>query len=116
MKMETEMNDHLNLPEPIAAYFAADCHDIDSIARCFTNDAVAKDEGHSHVGIAAIKQWKSDVAAKFDYRCEPLAVAQANGMTVVTSRVTGNFPGSPLDLRYGFRLERGKIASLEIVP
>jgi hypothetical protein len=30
--------------------------------------------------------------------------------------VIGNFPGSPADLRYGFRLERGKIASLEIVP
>jgi hypothetical protein len=114
--METEMNNHLNLPEPIAAYFAADCHDIEAIARCFTSDAMAKDEGHSYAGIAAIKQWKSDVAAKFNYAYEALAVAQANGKTVVTSRVTGNFPGSPVDLRYGFRLQRGKIASLEIMP
>jgi len=37
-------------------------------------------------------------------------------MTVVTSRLTGNFPGSPVDLRYFFRLEGDKIASLEIVP
>ena len=110
------MNDHPNLPEPIAAYFAADCHDIEAIARCFTSDAVAKDEGHSYAGIAAIKQWKSDVAAKYNYSCEPLAVAQADGMTVVTSRVIGNFPGSPVDLRYGLRLQRGKIASLEILP
>ena len=110
------MNNHLNLPEPIAAYFAADCHDIEAIARCFTTDAVAKDEGHSYAGIAAIKQWKADAAAKFDYACEALAVVQANDTTVVTSRVTGNFPGSPVDLRYGFRLQRGKIASLEIIP
>lgn len=109
------MNDP-DLPEPIAAYFTADCRDVEAIARCFTNDAVAKDEGHSYVGLAAIRQWKSDVAIKYSYRCEPLAVEQKDGATVVTSRVTGNFPGSPVDLRYAFRLERGKIASLEIVP
>jgi hypothetical protein len=28
--------------------------------------------------------------------------------------VAGNFPGSPADLQYRFRLERGLIASLEI--
>jgi hypothetical protein len=28
--------------------------------------------------------------------------------------VTGNFPGSPVDLQYHFRLERGLIASLEV--
>jgi hypothetical protein len=114
--METRMNNQLSLPEPIAAYFAADCHDADAIARCFTNDAVAKDEGHKYVGVAAIRQWKSEVAAKFNYRCEPLAVEQMDGATIVAARVTGNFPGSPADLRYAFRLERGKIAALEIVP
>jgi hypothetical protein len=30
--------------------------------------------------------------------------------------VTGDFPGSPVDLRYRFRLEGGLIASLEIAP
>ena len=33
---------------------------------------------------------------------------------VVTGRVSGNFPGSPVDLRYVFTLEDGKIARLEI--
>jgi len=110
------MNDQLNLPGPIAAYFAADCHDVDAIVGCFTNDAVAKDEGHRHVGLAAIRQWKSEVAAKFDYRCEPLDMEHKDGATVVAARVSGNFPGSPVDLRYAFRLQSGKIASLEIVP
>jgi hypothetical protein len=113
--METNMTD-LKLPEPIAAYFAADCRDVEAIARCFSNDAVAKDEGHTYTGLAAIRQWKSDVAAKYSYRYEPLAMELKADATIVTSRVIGNFPGSPADLRYGFRLERGKIASLEIVP
>ena len=30
--------------------------------------------------------------------------------------LTGNFPGSPVDLRFFFRLERSTIASLEITP
>jgi hypothetical protein len=34
----------------------------------------------------------------------------------VTSRVTGHFPGSPVDLRFIFTLERGKVGSLEITP
>ena len=34
----------------------------------------------------------------------------------VTARVTGDFPGSPVDLRYRFRLEGAAIARLEIAP
>jgi hypothetical protein len=43
-------------------------------------------------------------------------VDQKDGGYVVTSRLTGNFPGSPVNLLFAFRLERGKIASLEIAP
>jgi NAD(P)-dependent dehydrogenase (short-subunit alcohol dehydrogenase family) len=35
-------------------------------------------------------------------------------MTVVTCHLTGNFPGSPVNLRFFFRLARGKIVNLEI--
>ena len=49
-------------------------------------------------------------------REEPFAAEQQGAMTVVTSRLTGNFPGSPVDLRYFFKLEGDKIASLEIIP
>ena len=105
----------LNLPEPIAAYFDADKRgDADAVARCFTKEGVVEDEGHKHAGRAAIEKWKTAASAKYSYTSQPLALEQTNGRYVVTSRVTGNFPGSPLDLRYAFRLERGKIVSLEI--
>jgi hypothetical protein len=106
----------INLPEPIAAYFATDKRDSEAIARCFTQDAVVTDEGHTYTGVMAIKQWKAESSAKYTYTSEPLAVERRDGMVVVTSRLTGNFPGSPVDLRFFFRLERGKIASLEIMP
>jgi hypothetical protein len=39
-----------------------------------------------------------------------------DGKLVVTSRLTGNFPGSPVNLRFFFGLEGDKIASMEIIP
>jgi hypothetical protein len=114
--MEAVMSERLNLPEPIAAYFGADKRDSEAIARCFTKDAVVKDEGHTYTGIMAIKQWKAESSTKYTYTSEPFALEQRDGTTVVTSRLTGNFPGSPVDLRFFFRLERGKISFLEIIP
>jgi len=106
----------LKLPEPIAAYFNADKRDGKAIARCFTTRAIVKDEGQTHCGPAAIKAWKTEASAKYSYTSEPFAVEQKEGRYVVTSRLTGNFPGSPVDLRFVFRLERRKIAFLEITP
>jgi hypothetical protein len=107
---------NLNLPEPIAAYFAADKLDGAAIARCFTADAVVTDESHTYTGLESIKRWKDDASAKYRYTCTPLSSQQKDGMTVVTCRLIGDFPGSPVDLRYLFRLERAKVASLQITP
>ena len=104
----------LILPDPIAAYFAADTRSADAIARCFTTQAVVKDEGRTYNGLEAIKAWKVASSARYTYKSEPLDVENKEGSCIVTSRVTGNFPGSPVDLRYRFRVERGLIASLEI--
>jgi hypothetical protein len=106
----------LNLPEAIAAYFAADKDDADAVAQCFTENAVAKDEGHTYNGLAAIKKWKAGTSKKYTYTSEPFASEQKDGKTVVTSRLVGNFPGSPVDLRFFFGLEGDKIAFLEIIP
>ena len=106
----------LDLPRPAADYFTADTSDSDAVAACFTENAVVKDEGHTYQGRAAIKKWKADVSTKYQYTCEPLASEQSDGMTVVTCRLTGNFPGSPVDLRFFFELEGDKIASLEVIP
>ena len=110
------MISQVTLPEPIAAYFAADSHDSEAIARCFTQDAVVKDEGHTYTGIMAIKQWKAEAANKYSYTSEPFALERRDDITIVTSRLIGNFPGSPVDLRFFFRLERARIAFLEITP
>ena len=107
----------LNLPEPVHAYFVADKgDDAQAFARCFTEHAVVKDEGHTYTGLAAIKQWRVAALAKYTYTSEPFALKEEDGSTVVTSKLTGNFPGSPVDLRFIFELEGDKISSLEIKP
>jgi len=106
----------LDLPGPIAAYFAADKEDGAAVARCFTEDAVVKDEGRTYRGRAAIRQWKEEASARYQYTSEPLASEPRDGTVVVSSRLTGTFPGSPVNLRFFFVLEGDQIASLEILP
>ena len=106
----------LNLPKPIAAYFSADKGDAKTVSECFTDSAVVKDEGRAYKGRPAIEKWKTDSSAKYEYTSEPFASEEKDGKTVVTSHLVGNFPGSPVDLRYFFKLNEDKIASLEIIP
>lgn len=106
----------LDFPQPVAAYFTADSIDGEALSQCFTDNAVVQDEGHAFKGRAAIKQWKADASAKYQYTSEPIACERKDGKVIVTSRLTGNFPGSPVNLRYFFGLEGDKVTSLEIVP
>jgi ketosteroid isomerase-like protein len=107
----------VDLPAPVAAYFAADgAKDADAVARCFVEDAVVRDENHVHRGRAAIRQWTTDASTRFTYVVEPFSIETVGDRTVVTSRLTGDFPGSPTDLRYFFALDGGQIAELEIIP
>jgi ketosteroid isomerase-like protein len=106
----------IDLPQAITAYFTADANkgDTEAIAQCFTENAVVTDENHAHQGRAAIRQWKANASTKYQYTSEPFTSEEVNGKTVVTSRVAGNFPGSPVNLRYFFKIEGDKITSLEI--
>jgi hypothetical protein len=106
----------LDLPRPAADYFTADTVDSEAVAACFTENAVVKDEGRTYKGRTAIKKWKADVSTKYQYTCEPLACEPTDGRSVVTCRLTGNFPGSPVDLRFFFEFAGDKIASLEVIP
>lgn len=106
----------IDLPKPIAAYFTADRNrgDSDAIAHCFTEEAVVKDEGRTYVGRSAIAAWKAEASIKYNYTSEPIALEDAGDITIVTSHLVGDFPGSPIDLRYIFALDGDRIASLEI--
>ncbi|RYF35083.1 MAG: nuclear transport factor 2 family protein [Comamonadaceae bacterium] len=103
----------LNLPEPIAAYFAAE-HNPDALGKCLTTNAVMKDDGHIYTGIDAIKTFMAEVSAKYSATTVPFDLERKDGFQVVRANVAGNFPGSPIVLSYRFQLARGLITSLEV--
>jgi len=105
-----------SLAPAIAAYIAAaNGRDSSAVASFFAADADVFDEGLHQVGTVAIAQWMEDTARRYQPRVEVLGVQQRTGKVLLNNLITGRFPGSPLELRYVFRLdEQGKITRLDI--
>ncbi|MGH8809621.1 MAG: nuclear transport factor 2 family protein, partial [Noviherbaspirillum sp.] len=98
------------LARPIATYIAAaNAQDIDAVTASFSGDAVVHDEKQDRQGIAAIRKWAEEVSRKYHPTVEVIGVAETDGRTILTGRVSGDFPGSPIELRYVFTLNGGKI-------
>lgn len=116
MTSSTHTSGTPDLPDAIAGYIAsANAHDTQAVAAWFTADAVVKDEGRDRRGVAAITAWKDEVTRKYQPMTQALGAETTGDKTMVRARVSGNFPGSPIELRYAFMLHGGKIARLEIV-
>ncbi|UVL00999.1 nuclear transport factor 2 family protein [Pseudomonas sp. B21-048] len=105
-----------SLAPAIAAYIAAtNTRDTSRVASFFAEDANVFDEGQHQVGTQAIAQWMQATAQRYQPRVEVLDVQLRTGKVLVHNLISGTFPGSPLELRYMFRLnEQGKIARLDI--
>jgi hypothetical protein len=113
---QTEKHMLADLPTPIATYIAAaNRGETEALAQCFAESALVRDEDKTIEGLAAIKKWMVETKQKYQHIIEPLASTQKDGKTIVTNRLTGNFPGSPIELEFVFTLDRNKIAALEIL-
>jgi hypothetical protein len=105
-----------NLPKPIALYVSAEnSGDTNLFDQCFAENATVRDENETHKGLADIKKWKAETKKKYQHTVDPLRIVERDGKFTVTSRLTGNFPGSPIELNFIFRLQSDKIVSLEIL-
>lgn len=105
----------IQLPASVAAYFlATNRHDIDSMLVPFAAGAIVQDEGEEHVGHVAIRAWMVETTQKYRVTVEPQESEEFNGGTTVAGLVSGNFPGSPARLRFGFTLSSDGISRLEI--
>ena len=104
-----------NLPKPIALYVEAEnTGDVKLFDQCFAEDAVVRDENKTHEGLGAIKEWKAETKKKYQHTIESLTFLEKDGKNIVTNRLTGNFPGSPIELEFVFIVRGDKIVSLEI--
>lgn len=108
---------NIKLPQAIEAYFqqtAAEDHA--EVAGLFTPDAVLVDEGEDLevVGRDAIRQWMIDLATKSKTLIEVTAYEESNRQGVVTTLVSGNFPGTPAVFVYRFDIQGDLIKRLVI--
>ncbi|HTJ78010.1 MAG TPA: nuclear transport factor 2 family protein [Rariglobus sp.] len=108
-------NHSITLPEAVAAYWtAANAGANEAALACFSPDAVVHDEGKDLRGPDAIRTWIDETTRKYHPLVEPLRIEEKDGRHLVTARVSGDFPGSPVELDYAFTLKHQKITRLEI--
>jgi len=102
------------LRKPIAQYYAADRLNGEAVAKCFTSTGVVQDDGTTYTGWNEINQWKTQASTKYRCKSEPIVSREIDGGIVVTTRLVGNFPGSPATARYYFTLDGQKVSALRI--
>lgn len=103
------------LPENVQLFYQANAENISFvIPKCFTSDATVKDENIKYVGYSEISKWLSEAIAKYKFRAEPLLILEANDHFSVLTKVSGDFPNSPIEITYQFKLNNNQIASMEI--
>lgn len=102
------------LPPVIAAFFHAhNSGQTDDFGQLFTGDALVSDESHEYRG-TAIKAWIDGAIAKYKPVADVTDLAEVGEQTIAIAQVSGNFPGSPAQIRYRFTVRGGKIAALAI--
>ncbi len=105
----------IQLPDPIERYIQiANSGTSEAAPECFASDATVYDEGKTYAGATAIRNWMAATKKKYGHTVAPLELAERGGQSVLTARLTGNFPGSPATVNFSFVLASGKIRSLEI--
>lgn len=92
---------------------ALEARDLEAVQAAFTPDAAIHDEGEVVHGPSGVERWATRT---FGYR--PVFtiddVAGRGNETVVTTTVTGDFPGSPLVFRWHLTFAQERVASLRI--
>jgi ketosteroid isomerase-like protein len=105
----------IGMPDVIDAYIqAANSRNTDRFVSLFMVDAIVHDEGQEHRGIAAIREWFESTVEKYAFTLTRIGLTQESDKAILSVRIEGKFPGSPLSARFRFVLHDGKIAKLDI--
>ena len=105
------------LPDPVARYLKASAElDAHGTLSPFAPDAVVVDEGRTHKGTAEIADWIAQAAVAVKARPAVPSADTEDGAHLVRASVSGDFPGSPVELTFRFHLSPDGISRLEIRP
>jgi len=112
-----QMNSDLatSLPETVTRYIeASNGFDANAAAACFAPDAVLRDQDQDYIGIKAIETLISESSEKYQPHATVTRAQKDGEKVMLTAKVAGQFPGSPVELKFDFLLRQGKIAKLTI--
>ena len=103
----------MDLPKVIADLVAAQ-NNFDSAAyvKCFSDNAVVRDEGEIHNGKKEIKAWIADSNERYRATIKPVGYEEHETESILKAETSGNFPGSPIVLNYHLVINDGLIQSL----
>ena len=106
-----------DLPPTIARFVeTSNVRDVNGFVSCFAAHAVVEDDGGTHRGLDQVRAWKQKTQDANSYSIDPVRLETRNGDTILTATLTGDFPGSPVDLDYAFTLVGDAIQALRIYP
>ncbi|WP_449386875.1 nuclear transport factor 2 family protein [Chryseobacterium lineare] len=103
----------MNLPNIISELVKAQ-NEFDSAAytNCFAENAEVFDEGKTHNGKAEIEKWIDKSNKEYKATMEPVDYDEKED--ILSAKVTGSFPGSPIILKFHFDIAEGKIQHLKV--
>ncbi|UFH33426.1 nuclear transport factor 2 family protein [Chryseobacterium sp. C-71] len=103
----------MNLPKVIEELVKSQ-NEFDSVAYadCFAENAHVFDEGKTHIGKAEIEKWIDK--SNRDYKATMDPVAYDEKENILSAKIAGTFPGSPLTLKFHFKIADGKIKNLKV--
>jgi len=81
-------------------------------ADCFAEDAQVSDEGKTHSGKAEIEKWIDKSNKENKATMEPVDYDEKQD--ILSAKIAGSFPGSPLILKFHFKIADGKIQALKV--
>jgi hypothetical protein len=104
----------MNLPKVIADLVAAQ-NNFDSTAyvKCFSENAVVKDEGKTHNGTKEIEAWIADSNERYRATIKVVGYEEHKTESILKAETSGSFPESPIVLNYHLVITDGLIRSLK---
>jgi len=110
MKKEIE-----ELPEVLTSLVnSQNAKDSATFVLCFSEDAKVHDEGHTYSGKKEIRTWNEETTKRYDTYIKAQEYEVKVAAHVVTFQVSGKFDGSPIDLKYDFKISGSLITALTI--
>ncbi|KQS94046.1 hypothetical protein, partial [Chryseobacterium sp. Leaf394] len=77
-----------------------------AFAQCFADTATVFDEGKTHTGRNEIEQWIDKSNKEYQDTLEPVDYDEKED--ILSAKIAGSFPGSPLILKFHFKIADGK--------